>query len=82
MSRRLAISVLRAPVLVYRYAISPLLASNCRFQPTCSSYALEALDRHGPVRGTALALRRIVRCRPGGASGFDPVPPARGDTSP
>ena len=74
MIRRLIIGVLKAPIHVYRYAVSPLLASNCRFQPTCSAYALEALERHGPLRGAALALRRIGRCRPGGKSGYDPVP--------
>ncbi len=82
MIRRFAITVLQAPVHVYRYAISPLLASNCRFQPTCSAYAIEALGRHGPIRGIALTLRRLVKCRPGGASGHDPVPPKKGDTSP
>lgn len=64
------------PVRFYRFVISPLLASNCRFQPTCSAYALEALERHGAVRGTVLTLRRLARCRPGGGSGHDPVPPA------
>ncbi|MBI2709834.1 MAG: membrane protein insertion efficiency factor YidD [Actinobacteria bacterium] len=51
--------------------------SPCRFTPTCSSYALEALATHGSVRGTWLAARRLLRCRPFGASGWDPVPPAR-----
>ena len=82
MIRRIAIAFLQAPVHVYRYAISPLLATNCRFQPTCSAYALEALGRHGPVRGVLLTLRRLAKCRPGGASGLDPVPPAKGDTTP
>jgi len=80
MIRRLAILVLQAPVHVYRYAISPILASNCRFQPTCSAYALQALEMHGPFKGTALTLRRIMRCRPGGGSGHDPVPSR--DTTP
>jgi putative membrane protein insertion efficiency factor len=81
MTGRAVTLALKAPVLVYRFAISPYLGPNCRFQPTCSAYALEALDRHGPVRGTALALRRLSRCHPiswlGGASGYDPVPDAR-----
>jgi putative membrane protein insertion efficiency factor len=51
---------------------------NCRFQPTCSAYALEALEKHGAIRGSWLALRRILRCHPGGGSGYDPVPPGRG----
>jgi len=77
--RRLAVALLSAPVLVYRHLVSPLLPSVCRFQPSCSQYALEALRRHGPVHGTALTLKRLSRCHPitwlGGSQGFDPVPP-------
>ena len=65
--------LLALPVHFYRLVISPLLGSNCRFQPTCSAYALEALAKHGALRGGWLALRRILRCRPGGGSGYDPV---------
>ena len=61
-------------VLVYRRVLSPLLPPSCRFEPTCSRYAVEALCVHGAVRGTWLTLRRLVRCRPGGGSGYDPVP--------
>lgn len=61
-------------VRIYRYAISPLLGANCRYQPTCSEYAIEALRLHGAFRGTALAARRIARCHPWGKSGYDPVP--------
>ena len=61
-------------VRLYRLAISPLLGMNCRFQPTCSTYAIEALEQHGLLRGSALAVRRIARCHPWGGSGFDPVP--------
>lgn len=61
----------------YRAAISPALGSNCRFQPTCSAYALEALERHGLWRGSALSIRRIGRCHPLHEGGFDPVPPAK-----
>ena len=64
------------PVRAYRLLLSPWIGHGCRFQPTCSAYALEALDRHGALRGTALTLRRIGRCHPWGGSGFDPVPPA------
>ncbi|MEM8699900.1 MAG: membrane protein insertion efficiency factor YidD, partial [Pseudomonadota bacterium] len=53
---------------------SPWVGRHCRFQPTCSAYALEALERHGAGRGSWLTFRRICRCRPGGASGYDPVP--------
>lgn len=62
------------PVRAYRLVISPMLGSNCRFQPSCSVYALEALDRHGAVKGGWLALRRITRCHPWGGSGIDDVP--------
>ncbi len=61
-------------VQIYRYTISPLLGANCRFEPTCSSYAIEALRRHGAFRGTVLAAQRIARCHPWGGSGYDPVP--------
>lgn len=61
-------------VRLYRLAISPWLGGNCRFQPTCSSYAIEALESHGVLRGSWLAARRIARCHPWGGSGYDPVP--------
>jgi putative membrane protein insertion efficiency factor len=82
MIRRACVSVLKAPFHVYRLAISPLLASNCRFQPTCSAYALEALDTHRVPVALKLILRRVLRCRPGGAHGFDPVPPAESPQKP
>ncbi|CUA83421.1 MULTISPECIES: membrane protein insertion efficiency factor YidD [Gulbenkiania] len=58
----------------YQLAISPWIAPRCRYQPTCSSYALEAVSRHGVCKGGWLALRRIARCHPWGGSGYDPVP--------
>lgn len=61
----------------YQLAISPLLGSTCRFQPTCSHYMIESLRRHGPARGLWLGLRRIGRCHPWGGHGYDPVPPVR-----
>ena len=61
-------------VRLYRLAISPWLGGNCRFDPTCSNYAIEALQRHGIFRGSWLAARRIARCHPWGGSGYDPVP--------
>ncbi|HEX4271929.1 MAG TPA: membrane protein insertion efficiency factor YidD [Rhizomicrobium sp.] len=75
---KLLIALLSAPIRVYRALISPLLPHVCRFTPSCSVYALEALRLHGPVKGLWLALRRLARCHPitwlGGSSGFDPVP--------
>ncbi len=62
-------------VRIYSFVISPLLGVNCRYQPTCSEYAIEALRLHGAFRGTALAARRIARCHPWGESAYDPVPP-------
>ena len=69
----------RALILVYRCTLSPLLGPRCRFYPSCSAYALDALDEYGAVRGLWLALRRIGRCHPWHPGGYDPVParPAR-----
>lgn len=68
--RRLA----SAPVQAYRYAISPLLPPSCRFHPSCSEFALEAIDRHGPGRGLLLSAGRLCRCHPWHPGGLDPVP--------
>ncbi|MCQ0970709.1 membrane protein insertion efficiency factor YidD [Paracoccus sp. TK19116] len=67
-------ALIALPVRGYRLAASPWVGHGCRFQPTCSAYALEALDRHGAFRGGALTMRRILRCHPWGGHGFDPVP--------
>ena len=61
----------------YQRLLSPLLPASCRFQPTCSAYMVEAIQVHGSLRGTSLGLRRLVRCRPGGGRGYDPVPERR-----
>ncbi len=66
----------RATLRAYKLTLSPLLGPACRFAPSCSEYAAEALIAHGPLRGGVLAVRRFCRCRPGGSSGYDPVPPA------
>jgi putative membrane protein insertion efficiency factor len=66
--------VLVAVVAAYRYALSPMLGRSCRFHPSCSAYAQEALERHGARRGLWLALRRIGRCHPWHPGGYDPVP--------
>jgi len=75
---RAAKSLLKFPIHVYRYAISPMTGPTCRFHPTCSTYALEAIEKHGAVRGGWLAARRLSRCHPvswlGGSEGYDPVP--------
>lgn len=67
-------SLLILLVKAYRYGISPFLGQNCRFSPSCSEYAIEALHRHGAFRGLLLALRRVSRCHPWNPGGFDPVP--------
>lgn len=71
----------KAPIRFYRYAISPLMANHCRFYPTCSCYALEAIDKHGVWRGGWLTLRRLCRCHPWHPGGHDPVPPVAGKPS-
>ena len=74
MLRRLITQALLAPIYFYRAFISPHTPPSCRFTPTCSQYAIEAIKKHGPLRGSWLALRRIMRCHPWGGSGYDPVP--------
>ncbi|MBQ6605017.1 MAG: membrane protein insertion efficiency factor YidD [Tidjanibacter sp.] len=61
-------------VKFYRHCISPLTPASCRFTPTCSAYALEAITKYGPIKGGWLTLRRLLRCHPWGGSGYDPVP--------
>jgi uncharacterized protein len=75
-AQRVALAVLRA----YKVAFSPMYAGACRFVPSCSEYAAEAVARHGVVRGSFMAARRLARCNPFGASGLDPVPGAGGET--
>ena len=65
---------LRGLVWLYKLLVSPILGPRCRFLPTCSDYALEALERHGAFFGSWLAVRRVCRCHPFGGSGYDPVP--------
>lgn len=68
--------LLSLPVRAYRLILSPYVGHGCRYQPTCSVYALDALERHGALKGGWLALRRIGRCHPLGGHGYDPVPGA------
>lgn len=74
MYRKLSIMPFLIVIYGYRYLISPLIGSNCRFSPTCSSYALDAFRRYGALRGGALTVKRILRCHPWGGSGYDPLP--------
>ena len=74
MRRGFARGLLILLVRGYQVVLGPLLGGSCRFSPSCSNYALEALDRHGARRGFALTARRLCRCHPWGGSGHDPVP--------
>ncbi|WP_229052773.1 membrane protein insertion efficiency factor YidD [Aeromicrobium sp. Leaf350] len=76
MLRLLLIGLLKA----YRFAISPLYGQVCRYHPTCSAYALGAVETHGAFRGSWLALRRLLRCHPWSPGGYDPVPPTSATT--
>lgn len=72
--KRILTVILVAPILFYRRYISPFTPPSCRFTPTCSQYAIEAIRKHGPLRGLWLAVKRLCRCHPWGGSGYDPVP--------
>jgi uncharacterized protein len=69
--QKILITIIRA----YRYLLSPWLGNHCRFHPSCSHYAAEAIEKHGTLHGLWLALRRLLRCHPWHAGGYDPVPP-------
>lgn len=72
--KRFLVWLLILPIRFYQRCISPLTPPACRFTPTCSQYAVEAIRKHGPFKGLALAIWRILRCNPWGGSGYDPVP--------
>ena len=72
--RKIGVFVALIPIYFYKYCISPLTPASCRFVPTCSEYALQAIKKHGPFKGGYLAVCRILRCHPWGGSGLDPVP--------
>lgn len=73
-SKKLAALPLLGVVRFYQYCISPFTPPACRYTPTCSQYAVEALRKHGPLKGSWLTIRRLARCHPWGGSGYDPVP--------
>lgn len=68
------VALLLIPVKLYQWFISPLLGASCRYTPTCSQYTVEALKKHGPIKGLYLSVRRILSCHPWGGHGHDPVP--------
>lgn len=72
--KRLFSQLLLLLIFFYQKCISPLKPPSCRFTPTCSQYAVEAIRKHGPLKGLYLAIKRILRCHPWGGSGYDPVP--------
>ena len=72
--RNVATAIMLMPIYCYTPSLSPLTPPSCRFTPTCSEYAAQAIKKHGPAKGTWLAIRRIARCHPWGGSGYDPVP--------
>ncbi|MDC1107359.1 membrane protein insertion efficiency factor YidD [Prolixibacteraceae bacterium] len=75
--RNLAVKLLKLPIYFYRSVISPMKPPSCRHTPTCSAYALEALTKHGPIKGLYLTIKRLSKCHPWGTHGYDPVPPAK-----
>ena len=72
--QKVIVFILIAIVKIYQVAISPFFPNSCRFTPTCSTYAIEALKKHGITKGTWLTIRRLIRCHPWGGHGYDPVP--------
>lgn len=68
--------ILRVLIRAYQLLLAPLALGSCRFEPTCSQYAIDAIAGHGPICGARLAMRRVLRCHPWGGAGYDPAPPA------
>lgn len=66
--------ILIIPVLLYKYCISPLLPHTCRFYPSCSNYFIEAVNHFGPIKGSVIGFKRLLRCKPNGEYGYDPIP--------
>lgn len=80
--RKVAVAAMKAPILLYRYTLSAFMGRECRYLPTCSEYAEEAIEKNGPWKGGWLALARLSRCHPWGSSGFDPVPDLSNEAHP
>lgn len=80
--RKVTTAVVKAPILLYRYTFSAIAGRECRYLPTCSQYAEEAIERHGAWKGLWLTTARLCRCNPWGASGFDPVPDLQNEAHP
>jgi len=72
--KKVMVFLLLLPIKFYQKAISPLFPPTCRFTPTCSQYAVEAITKHGAIKGIWLSIKRILKCHPWGQSGYDPVP--------
>jgi putative membrane protein insertion efficiency factor len=71
--RRLITNILKNGIRFYQKGISPLLGANCRYTPSCSAYGIQALDKYGPIKGSWLAIKRILSCNPWGGHGYDPL---------
>lgn len=72
--KKVLTKILLLPIYLYKYSISPMLPPSCRFTPSCSQYAIEAIKKYGPGKGLWLAIKRLSRCHPWGGHGYDPVP--------
>lgn len=72
--KKIFLMIFILPIKLYQILISPYLPNSCRYTPTCSNYAIEALKKHGVIKGVYLSIRRILSCNPWGGSGYDPVP--------
>lgn len=72
--KQLVVKFLILLITIYKGAISPFFPSSCRYTPTCSQYGIDALKKHGPIKGLKLTIKRFLRCHPWGGSGYDPVP--------
>ncbi|MAW95712.1 MULTISPECIES: membrane protein insertion efficiency factor YidD [unclassified Leeuwenhoekiella] len=80
--KKFAQSLLIVPIRLYQRFLSPILPPACRYTPTCSHYSVEAIQKHGPLKGLWLAIKRIASCNPWGGSGYDPVPPVSSKQNP